>query len=117
MENQLSNQDHQVEDATSTIEHILPENPGSVWETNFPPEDQPDYINRVGNFSLLEASINHKLHNEVSFDEKLEFYKKSSFKITNETILFTEWSPETINQRQRRMASWAKRIWKSSFLL
>ena len=116
MENQLSNTDHQVEDATSTIEHILPENSGSVWETNFPPEDQPDYINRIGNFTLLEASINHKLHNEKSFDEKLEFYKKSAFKITNDHLLFTEWSPETLNQRQRKMATWAKGIWKSSYL-
>ncbi len=116
MENQLSNTDHQVEDATSTIEHILPENPGSVWDENFLPEDQPDFINRIGNFTLLEASINHKLHNEMPFDEKLEFYKKSAFKITNDHLLFTEWSPETLDQRQRKMATWAKGIWKSNYL-
>lgn len=116
MENHLSNKDNQVEDATSTIEHILPENPGLVWEANFPPEDQPEFVNRIGNFTLLEASINHKLDNEMSFDEKLKFYKKSAFKITNENILFTEWSPETIDQRQKRMANWAKGIWKSSYL-
>lgn len=116
MENQLLNKDHQVEDATSTIEHILPENSGSVWDINFTPEDQFEYINRLGNFTLLEASTNHKLNNEMSFNEKLESYKRSAFKITSENILFTEWSPETINQRQKRMANWAKGIWKSNYL-
>jgi uncharacterized protein with ParB-like and HNH nuclease domain len=116
IENQLSNTDHQIEDATSTIEHILPENPGSGWEVSFPPEDQSDFTNRIGNFTLLEKSINDRLDNEMPFDEKLEAYKRSVFKITNEHILFTQWSPETLDQRQKRMANWAKGIWKSSYL-
>jgi uncharacterized protein with ParB-like and HNH nuclease domain len=116
MENHLSASDNQIEDATSTIEHILPENPGSVWEEHFQPEDQPEYVNRIGNFTLLEASINHKLDNEMPFKEKLEAYKKSAFKITAEHLQFTEWSPETLSQRQQKMAVWAKGIWKSGFI-
>ncbi len=116
MENQLSNKENQIEDATSTIEHILPENPSSVWETNFLPPDQPIYVNRLGNYTLLEASINHKLSNEMSFDEKLGAYKKSNFNMTKDHLLFTEWSPETLLQHQQKMAKWAKGIWRSSFL-
>ncbi len=116
IENQLSNQDNQIEDATSTIEHILPENPSSVWENHFTPDIQSEYKNRIGNFTLLEASINHKLSNEMSFDEKLEFYKKSKFQMTKEHLLVTEWSPETLLQHQQKMAKWAKGIWKSSYI-
>jgi uncharacterized protein with ParB-like and HNH nuclease domain len=116
IENQLSNSDNQIEDATSTIEHILPQNPGSIWEAKFLPDIQNDYINRIGNYTLLEASINHKLSNEMSFDEKSDFYKKSNFVMTNEHLQFTEWSPETLQQHQQKMAKWAKGIWKSSFI-
>jgi uncharacterized protein with ParB-like and HNH nuclease domain len=116
MEYQLSNQDNQVEDAKSTIEHILPQNPSSVWDSSFPPDIQSDYINRIGNYTLLEASINHKLSNEVSFDKKLEFYKKSNFTMTNDNLDFTEWSPGTLLQHQQKMAKWAKGIWKSSYI-
>jgi uncharacterized protein with ParB-like and HNH nuclease domain len=116
MENQLSNKDNQVEDATSTIEHILPQNPGSTWETTFPINKQSDYTNRIGNYTLLEYTINHKLSNELSFNEKLEFYKESKFIMTKEHLLFTEWSPETLLEHQQRMAKWAKGIWRSSYL-
>jgi len=116
MENHLSASDNQVEDATSTIEHILPENSGSVWDEHFQPEDQPEYVNRIGNFTLLEASKNHKLDNEMPFEKKLEAYKKSAFKITADYLQFTEWSPETLNQRQQKMAIWAKGIWQSGFI-
>jgi uncharacterized protein with ParB-like and HNH nuclease domain len=115
-ENQLSGSDNQVEDATSTIEHILHETPGSVWEADFPHSEQPDFINRIGNFTLLEKSINDKLNNEMSFADKSKFYQHSTFKMTREHLAFTEWSPETLTQRQQQLAKWAKGIWRSGFL-
>lgn len=116
MENQLSGTEHQSEDATSTIEHILPENPGSIWETHFPPDIQMDYIYRIGNYTLLEASINNRLNNEIPFDEKLKAYKKSVFQITNRHLDYTEWSLSTLNLHQQQMAKWAKTIWRSGFI-
>ena len=116
MENQNSGTDYQPEDATSTIEHILPENPGSIWESSFPSADQPEFIYRVGNYTLLEASINHKLSNEIDFDEKLEAYKNSNFQITKNNLLYTEWNPNTLSQHQQKMAKWAKSIWRSGFI-
>lgn len=116
MENQLSGKENQVEDSKSTIEHILPQKPAPIWDDSFPPNMQNDYTNRIGNYTLLESSINHKLSNEMSFDEKLTFYKKSNFKMTNDNLDFTAWSPETLLQHQEKMAKWAKGIWKSSYL-
>ncbi len=66
IENQIANKDYQTEEATTTIDHILPENPGSVWVEFFPAGTLEDYIYRLGNYGLLEAGINHKLDNNTN---------------------------------------------------
>lgn len=53
IENQISTKDYQSEESVATIEHILPENPGSIWYENFSIDNQQDYIYRLGNYSLL----------------------------------------------------------------
>lgn len=116
-ENQISNKDYQPEEAIATIEHILPENPGSIWEENFPTDIQEEYIYRLGNYSLLEASINNKLDNNMPFAEKLIKYKKSSYKLSNEYCNYEKFSSKEISLRQDKMAKLAKGIWKSSFIL
>jgi hypothetical protein len=116
IENQISNKDYQPEDAVSTIEHILPENPGSNWDEVFSVDIQDDYIYRLGNYSLLEASINNKLDNNLSFSEKLEKYKTSSYKLSNEYCDYEKFTPKEIALRQNKMAKIAKGIWKSAFI-
>jgi uncharacterized protein with ParB-like and HNH nuclease domain len=117
IENQLANKDYQPEEAAATIEHILPENPGSVWDENFPTENQEDYVYRLGNYSLLEASINNKLSNNMAFSEKLEKYKTSSYKLSNEYCNYEKFSPKEITLRQDKMAKIAKGVWKSAYIV
>lgn len=116
IENQISNKDYHHEDAIATIEHILPENPGSIWEENFSVDIQSDYIYRLGNYCLLEASINKKLDNNKSFGEKLKEYKKSTYKLSNEYCDYEKFDAKTIALRQERLAKIAKSIWKSSYI-
>jgi hypothetical protein len=116
-ENHISSKDYQPEEAIATIEHILPENPGSIWEEKFPADIQEDFIYRLGNYSLLEASINNKLDNNISFADKLIKYKTSSYKLSNEYCNYEKFSPEEISLRQNKMAKIAKGIWKSSYIL
>ena len=116
IENQIANTDYQPEDAISTIEHILPENPGSIWENNFPINIQEDYIYRLGNYGLLEASINNKLDNNMPFSDKLEKYKTSSYKLSSEYCNYENFTPKEIDLRQNKMARIAKSIWKSAYL-
>ena len=116
IENQIANKNYQPEEATATIEHILPEKPGSTWEENFPPDIQDDYIYRLGNYSLLEASINNKLDNNMPFSEKLEKYKISSYKLSNEYCNYDKFSPKEIALRQDKMSKVAKAIWKSAYI-
>ncbi len=116
IENQIANTDYQPEEAKATIEHILPENPGSVWDDFFPVDIQPDYIYRLGNYTLLEASTNNKLDNDMSFSEKLKAYIKSSYKLSNDYCVYEKFDPKIIALRQNKMAKTAKGIWKSSYL-
>ena len=116
IENQIANKNYQHEEAVATIEHILPENPGSIWEENFPSDIQDDYIYRLGNYSLLEANINNKLDNNMPFSEKLEKYKISSYKLSNEYCNYDKFSPKEIALRQDKMSKVAKAIWKSAYI-
>ena len=116
LENQISKTDYQAEEAVSTIEHILPEKPGTIWETTFETDLQDDNKYRLGNYTLLEASINHKLDNNLRFADKLEKYKTSVYRLSNEHCNYEDFSPKVIALRQNKMAKWAKAIWKSAFL-
>jgi uncharacterized protein with ParB-like and HNH nuclease domain len=116
LENQLASTDYTHEDATATIEHILPENPGSAWEQSFKPEIQGDFIYRFGNYTLLKAGVNNKLDNETSFLTKLEFYKQSAYKLSSDYCLFDDFNPNTLRTRQERLAKIAKTVWKSAFI-
>ncbi len=116
IENQIAGKDYQPEDAVATIEHILPENPGSVWEDAFSIDIQDDYIYRIGNYGLLEASINNKLDNNKPFREKLVEYKKSAYKLCYEYCEYEKFDPAIIALRQEKMAKTAKAIWKSAFI-
>jgi len=116
IENQIANKDYQPEEAVVTIEHILPENPGGVWNENFPADVQEDYIYRLGNYSLLEATINHKLGNNMPFADKLIAYKKSGYKLSNEYCNYEKFEPKVVALRQDKMAKVAKGIWKSAYI-
>lgn len=115
LENAISGTDHQYEDATSTIEHILPENPPSDWEVSFPADEQDDYIYLIGNYTLLEDSLNKKAEGKV-FSEKLPLYKKSNYKMSKDELNYTEWTPVILRKHQDKMARWACTAWKSHYL-
>jgi uncharacterized protein with ParB-like and HNH nuclease domain len=115
LENAISATDHQYEDATSTIEHILPENPPSDWEISFPADEQDDYIYLIGNYTLLEDSLNKKAEGKV-FSEKLPLYKKSNYKMSKDELNYTEWTPVILRKHQDKMARWACTAWKSHYL-
>ena len=70
LENTIAGTSNQYEDATSTIEHILPENPSSEWEISFPSDEQEEYIYLLGNYTLLEDTLN-KRASDKPFVEKL----------------------------------------------
>jgi len=113
IENQLTGQDKDYEDSNATIEHILPENPNDEWDNYFSLEDMDKYIYRLGNYVLLESSINKKIGNNFYLDKEKE-YKKSTFKITSE-LNNEKWTKEEIKELQQKYAKVASSIWRINY--
>lgn len=101
------------EEESATIEHILPESFSSEWAESFSFDQQPNYVYRIGNLTLLEANKNRDCERKT-YSEKLEIYKTSQYKITS-AIDYPEWTPTQIKLRQDKLANYAKAIWQITF--
>ena len=77
---------------------------------------QGDYIYRLGNYTLLEASINNKLDNTTAYKAKLVECNKSSYKLSNEYCNYEQFDPKAVANRQNKLAKIAKSTWKSAFI-
>ena len=95
-----------------TIEHVLPENPGGGWVESFPPQLWESAVYRLGNLTLLETAANRRAGN-AEYSAKRQEYEKSTYAVTREIteIGVEEWTPAILDERQRRLASRAVRIW------
>lgn len=116
IENQISSNDYNYESSKASIEHILSENPGEYWYNYFDADIIDEYIYRLGNLTLLESSTNNKLDNNKSFAEKLEKYKLSAYKLSNDFCDYDKFTANEISLRQSKMARIAKGIWKSAYI-
>lgn len=96
-----------------TIEHILPENPDDAWDALFTADEQERLVMRLGNLTLLEASLNREIAN-ASYERKVATYARSEYAITNAVAVSApvEWTPAHIAERQRRLAQRATHIWR-----
>jgi hypothetical protein len=107
LEKQLG--DHEgleISDPTTTnIEHIYPRSAPEPWE------DHDDYLNRLGNLTLLAGKPNREIQNKP-FGEKRQTYSTSRFKITSALSDLTKWNQSSIDERQKGFAYTAKEIWR-----
>jgi uncharacterized protein with ParB-like and HNH nuclease domain len=100
-----------IDISSSTLEHILPDNPNEDWNWDDVKIQQFHY--RLGNMTLLEAGKNKDIGN-VSFSEKKAIYKQSTVPMTLEigNSDLEEWTEDCIDYRQKKMANEAKGIWR-----
>lgn len=103
------------EDANVTIEHILPENPSEGWMTHFKPDELEVLAYRLGNYTLLEPTLNNRDAGNAGFCDKKIVYARSSYQLTKE-IQGQEWTPRDIKARQDSMATRATSIWRSAYV-
>lgn len=112
LEKQLEPKELNDETATqATIEHILPENPAECWFGTFSEADQERFRERLGNYTLLEKTLNTKDAANKGFEEKLPVYRQSQYSMTR-SIEYDEWTPAAVQERQAMMARLAKTVWK-----
>ncbi len=103
------------EETDLNLEHILPRNPSNLWLTNFKDSDINQYTHRLGNLTLLDASVNRRIGNTSFRDKSTKVFSKSKLKITKEILSYTDWGPEQIEDRQNKMATTACQIWRLDF--
>lgn len=113
LENHLAETDRDFEDDPGTIEHILPENAPQNWDDYFPHTSQAAYVYRLGNYILLEADKNRDCGNE-SFSVKKEIYATSQYELAR-SIQSPEWNPNSLDNRQNKMAEWATACWRVAY--
>lgn len=114
LEEELTGKQHDLDAADITIEHILPENAGPEWDADFPPQVREDYVERLANYSPLEATLNRDCEGK-GFPEKSAIYKRSAFELTRGEIIATDWNPETLLKRQERLAKLAAQKWRLDY--
>lgn len=93
-----------------TLEHILPQNPKPQEWPRFEPDQISEYAKRLGNLVLIPRRLNRLLGNK-SFDEKHSIYTEADIEITKSVAEFGEWSPQAIEERQRKLARIAVSAW------
>lgn len=72
--------------------------------------DYKNYVNKIGNLTLLGSELNLKVSNHP-FEEKKKNYRLSNIKITQNICQVPEWTFQTIQQRGLGFAKIAKEIW------
>ncbi len=97
------------DDTVITLEHVLPEKPGTNWP-NFEPAIHSAYYKRLGNLALLAATINRDIGND-SFEEKRQFFASSGYQLTREIADENAWTPSEIEKRQASLSLLALKAW------
>jgi hypothetical protein len=111
LENQMHGTDYDWETTTATIEHILPESPDATWLAAFPHDLHERFVDRLGNYLLLEGKLNRKDAGNKPLPEKAAAYQKSTYPTTKEWTE-TDWAPAKIEARQAQMARVATAVWR-----
>lgn len=107
--------EHLINFNAVNIEHVLPQNPDKKW--NLTKNQIKEYVNNVGNLTLLSEVLNSKAQNDVISKKLIEF-EKSKLGITQKLVQFIKaskdmWGEEQIKNRQVELAELAyEKIWK-----
>ena len=119
------------------IEHILPEDPTSEIIKDFSKGNKTeylDYVTRLGNLTLLEATINTSIQRDY-FASKVKEYPKSNIyltksiaklenvgsntsinRINSQLSSFTKWGKSEIEKRHNMLLELSRNVWKTETL-
>lgn len=116
--NKINNYDqtgeHLIDFDVVNIEHVLPQSPSKKW--NLTKKEIKDYVNKLGNLTLVLKTFNSKVGNKI-ISEKIDEYEKSQIAMTQKLVLQLKdlgykWGEEQINQRHDNFASLAYyKVW------
>ncbi|WP_339094143.1 DUF262 domain-containing HNH endonuclease family protein [Deinococcus sp. VB343] len=93
----------------ATLEHIMPQSQMEFWGIN--QNEADDYINHIGNLTLLERRKNQSISNK-SFEEKKPTFEKSTLIINSIIASKGAWGIDEIIERGQILADAATKIWR-----
>ncbi len=94
------------------IEHIMPQKPMGKWKVLYDKDEYEykDYLNRLGNLTILQDKKNIKARNK-DFSEKKKYYKESRLTITKNLVKNKKWDYNEILARQKYLYEQSKDLW------
>ena len=101
-----------------TIEHVLPQtvNENSQWAEWWPdPNERVYWLHKIGNLLPLAKRTNSRAQN-YDFVQKKDRYFRSkdgvtSYALTSQVLMFDEWKPKTVAERQRTLLEVYRQNW------
>lgn len=110
MEDPLDDE-HALQEDTETVnlEHVLPKKPDDGW-THIDAEDHRRLTTRLGNLALMKKKENSDAKS-AAFIEKKAVYGESTYTLTNMLADYDIWDEDAIDDRQRRLAALAPKVW------
>ncbi len=105
-------QDVTEDEKRSTLEHIMPKTRSQDWlKAAKDEEEYLEYVNRLGNLTLIEREKNKAAANASFSKKKAEAYSKSDLLLTNDLCSHSDWTVSEIQVRQADLAKAAIKIW------
>jgi len=101
------------------VEHVLPEKPnlwGDPWyRENNATELHGEYYQKIGNLTLLDATINSSISNKPWSDKKTSFIDVKNPEMTKQIGRNANWNTDEINARTKEMAEFITERWWNIF--
>lgn len=96
------------------VEHIMPRKLNAAWKNKLNDVDNlhEEYVNRIGNVTLLSNRLNQSASNKSFKEKKEKYYSASEFYITKKLMEYEEWNFNTIDERQKKLAEIAVEVWR-----
>lgn len=94
-----------------TLEHILPRSRDKYW-SHIPEEVHAKFVNRIGNLTLLVEFTNKEVLNKTFAEKRAKAFSGSKLEMNKMLLTYVDWNENSINDRQKKLASTAKQVWK-----
>lgn len=102
-----------------SIEHVLPQtvSAGSEWEKIWADlNERTFWLNKIGNLIPLTKRHNSKAQNYDFKTKKEKYFKNNdtgvtSYSLATDVLNYTEWTPEIVKQRQKKLIDIYKKGW------
>jgi hypothetical protein len=105
-----------IDEDKISLEHVLPKNPGQAWKGALPRDAEPsDWIEAIGNLTLLEKAVNRGLANKDFATKKTKGYSRSKLPINSDIATMSRWTHAEISDRGAALAGIAVKRWRLDY--